>query len=214
MIVIIYVDDILIYYKSEDEINNFICRMKTEDVALNKEGSADGYLSIDIQRNGCQTTFTQVGLTKRIIHALGLDSKHSTAVATPAEKTALGKDIDDPPASGQVNYASMIGMLLYLGHSLPDIAFATHQCACYTFAPKQSHKNALKRIGCYLKGTLDKGLIFTPSDDLKIDCYPDADFAGLWTCEDKKDPHCIRSGIVYVICLSDRPVLWISKLQT
>jgi hypothetical protein len=129
MTVIIYVDDILIYCKSEDEINNFICRMKTEDVALNKEGSADGYLGIDIQCNGRQITFTQVGLTKRIIDALGLDSKHFTAVATPAEKAALGKDIDGPPASGQVNYASVIGMLLYLGHSCPNIAFATHQCA-------------------------------------------------------------------------------------
>jgi hypothetical protein len=84
MIVIIYVDDILIYCKSEDEINDFICQMKTEDVALNKEGSAEGYLGIDIQRNGRQIIFTQVGLTKRFIDALGLDSKHSTAVATPA----------------------------------------------------------------------------------------------------------------------------------
>ncbi len=213
MIFVIYVDDILIYCKSEDEINDFICRMKTEDVALNKEGSADGYLGVDIQCNGRQITFTQVGLTKRIIDALGLDSKHSTAVATPAERAALGKDIDGPPASGQVNYASVIGMLLYLRHSRPDIAFATHQCARYTFAPKQSHKNALKRIGRYLKGTLDKGLILTPSDDLKIDCYPDADFAGMWNHDDKNDPHCVRSRTGYVICLSDCPVLWISELQ-
>jgi hypothetical protein len=88
-----------------------------------------------------------------IIDALGLDSKFTTAVATPAEKAALRRDVDGPPASGQVYYASVIGMLLYLGHSCPDIAFATHQCACYTFSPKQSHEDALKRIGCYLKGT-------------------------------------------------------------
>jgi hypothetical protein len=92
----------------------------------------------------------------------------------------LGKNVDGPPASGQVNYASVIGMLLYLGHSRPDIAFATHQCACYTFAPKQLHEDALKRIGRYLKVTLTKGLILRPSDDLNIDCYPDANFAGLW----------------------------------
>ncbi len=72
-----------------------------------------------------------------MVEALGLNSKYSTAVATPAVKAALGKDVDGLPASGHVNYASVIGMLLYLGHSCPDIAFATHQCACYTFAPKQ-----------------------------------------------------------------------------
>ncbi len=97
-----------------------------------------------------------------------------------------------------MNYASVIGMLLYLGHSCPDIAFATHQCARNTFAPKQSHENALKRIGRYLKGTLDKGLILTPSDDLKIDCCPDADFAGLWNRDNKNDPQCVCSRTGYI----------------
>jgi hypothetical protein len=134
--------------------------MTTEDVALHKEGTAEGYLGVDIQGHGNQITCMQIGLTKHIIDALGLDSKYTMAVATPAEKAALGRDVDDSPASGQVNHASVLGMLLYLGHSCPDIAFATHQCAHYTFVPKQSHENALKCIGRYLKGTLDKGLIF------------------------------------------------------
>jgi hypothetical protein len=116
--------------------------MKKEDVALNKEGTAEGYLGVDIQWDGKQVTFTQLGLTKRIIDTLGLNLKLSTAVATPADKAALGRDLDGQPASGNVNYASVIGMLLYLGHSRPNIAFATHQCARYTFAPKQSHEDA------------------------------------------------------------------------
>ena len=88
-------------------------------------------------------------------------------------------------------------MLLYLNHSPPDMAFATHQCARYTFGPKQTHKDALIRIGQYLKGTIGKGLIMTPSAELKLDCYPDADFAGLWNRDDKHDPHCVRSHIGY-----------------
>jgi hypothetical protein len=105
-------------------------------------------------------------------------------------------------------------MLLYLEHSRPDISFATHQCARYTHSPKLSHENALKRIGRYLKGTLDKGLILTPSETLKIDCYPDADFAGLWNRDSVQDPHCVRSRTGYVINLADCPVLWKSRLQT
>ncbi len=194
---IIYVDDILIHGRGDKEIDDFIASMKTKDVALHNEGTAEGYLGVDIQRDGNKITFTQIGLTKRIIEALGLDSKFTTAVATPAEKAALRKDVDGPPASGQINYASVIGMLLYLGHSRPDIAFATHQCAQYTFALKQSHEEALNRIGCYLKGTLTKGLILCPNDDLKIDCYPDADFAGLWNRDKVDDPHCVRSRTGY-----------------
>jgi hypothetical protein len=179
--------------------------MKTEDVALNKEGTAEGYLRVDIQWDGKQITFTQVGLTKRIIEALGLNSKFSTAVATPAKKSALGRDLGGLPASGQVNYASVIGMLLYLGHSCPDIVF---------FYTSMCHEDAFKRIGRYLKGTLHKGLILNPINDLKIDCYPDANFAGLWNRDDEHDPQCICSRTGYVIFLLNYPVLWISKVQT
>ncbi len=93
-------------------------------------------------------------MTKHIIVVLGLNSKYSTSVETPAESSALGKDVDGKDAtSGSINYPSVVGMLLYLGHSPPDISFATHQCARYTHFPKQSHEDALQRIGWYLKGT-------------------------------------------------------------
>jgi hypothetical protein len=65
----------------------------------------------------------------------------------PADNKALGKDPDGLPASGKVNYASVIGMLLYLNHSQPDITFATHQCVRYKIGPKQTCKDAHIRIG-------------------------------------------------------------------
>ena len=103
--------------------------MKKDDISLHKEGTAEGYLGVDINRDGDRITLLQEGLTKRIISALGLDSKYSTPVDTPAENAALGHDLHGSNANGSVNYASVIGMLLYLGHSHPDISFATHQCA-------------------------------------------------------------------------------------
>jgi hypothetical protein len=126
----------------------------------------------------------------------------------------LGKDIDGEKASGSINYPSVIGMLLYLEHSRSDISFATHQCARYTNSPKMSHKKALKKIGRYLMGTVDHGLILNPSNELKIDCYHDADFAGLWNRDDVQDPRCVRSRTGYVINFADCPVLWKSRLQT
>jgi hypothetical protein len=54
----------------------------------------------------------------------------------------------------------------------------------------------------------------TPSAKLKLDCYLDANFARLWNRDNKHNPHCVCSCTGYVICLSDCPVLWISKLQT
>jgi len=60
----------------------------------------------------------------------------------------------------------------------------------------------------------DRGLIVNPTDDLKLECFCDADFAGLWGAEDEQDPICVRSRTGYVITIGGAPVLWTSKLQT
>eukprot|EP00804_Cyclotella_cryptica_P027797 CCRYP_009211-RA/>CCRYP_009211-RA protein AED:0.43 eAED:0.40 QI:0/0/0/1/1/1/2/0/235 len=106
-------------------------------------------------------------------------------LSTPDESAPLPEDSEGDLASGAFNYVAVVGMLLYLsGHSRPDIAFAVHQCARYTFRHTRKHELALIRIGRYLKGTMDKGLILSPSDEACIDCFPDADFAGLYGHED------------------------------
>ena len=138
--------------------------MKDEDVTLRREGTAEGYLGVNIEPDGNKTIRTQSGLTQRVIKALRLDSSYSTSCSTPAENAALPRDADGVPDTGSFNYATIVGMLLYLtGHSRPDCAFAVHQCARYTFEPKRSHKAAPKRIGQYWKGTKTKGLILEPS---------------------------------------------------
>ena len=106
-------------------------------------------------------------------------------------------------------------MLLYLsGHTRPDIAYAVNCCARYMFNPRFSHEVALKRIGRYLKATRDKGLILNPSKVLQIDCFPDADFAGLYGHEQASDPVCAKSRTGFIINVANCPVLWTSKLQT
>ncbi len=69
----------------------------------------EGYLGVDISKEGGQIILRQEGFTKRIISALGLDSKFSTPVDTPAESMALGKDLEGKNASGSINYTSVIG---------------------------------------------------------------------------------------------------------
>ena len=66
----------------------------------------------------------------------------------------------------------------------------------------------------YLQSTTDKGLVFTTSPDLALDCYADADFAGLWGQEDDQDPVCVKSRTGYVLLFGGCPLLWVSKLQT
>jgi hypothetical protein len=217
IIVIVYVDDLLLYARDDSTIDSLISKLKKDDIWIRKEESTEGYLGVDI--SDCSSdgsfTLTQSGLTKRVIEALGLHADWTGSKETPADVTALPKDTNGTPADPLVQYSSVVGMLLYLsGHTRPDIAFAVHQCARYTFQPTHRHVTALKRIGRYLKGTHDKGLIMRPSKRIHVDCYPDADFAGLYNKEDAQDPHCVRSRTGYVICVANCPVIWRSKLQS
>ena len=219
MIAIVYVDDILFFARDDSKIQNVIDKLKIAGVAIRREGSAEVFLGVDIQRSvtssgSSQITFTQTGLTKRIISALGLDSNLSKSHRTPAETSPLPKDADGEPAAGHINYPAVVGMLLYLsGHSRPDIAFAVSQVARYTFKPTRRHEQALIRIGRYLKGTVDRGMTMIPSATPSIDCYPDADFAGLYGHEHPQDPHCARSRTGYVILAFGCPVVWRSVMQ-
>ena len=106
-------------------------------------------------------------------------------------------------------------MLLYLaGNTRPDIAFAVHQCARFSHRPLRVHEDAVKRIVRYLVGTADRGLIFRPQDEVVLEAFADADFAGLWNSEDPQDPSCVKSRTGYLIRLGCVPVVWKSKLQT
>jgi len=83
---------------------------------------------------------------------------------------------------------------MYLtSNSWPDIQFAVHQCARFTYNPIASHEQAVLKICCYLRGTRDKGLVFKPNTSLALDCYVDADFSGLWKVENESDPVCVKS---------------------
>lgn len=59
---------------------------------------------------------------------------------------------------------------------------------------------------------VDKGLIFRPQDEIVLEAFADADFAGLWNSEDPQDPTCVKSRTGYLICLGNVPVVWKSKL--
>eukprot|EP00956_Cyclotella_meneghiniana_P011824 scaffold16629_cov44-Cyclotella_meneghiniana.AAC.1 len=169
VIVVVYVDDCLLYAKEDKHIEDLLAQLRERKVQINREGSAEGFLGVDVSYSSTDSiSLTQEGLTKRIITALGLDSSYSRSTETPAEVGPLPKDANGTPADPLYNYASIVGMLLYLsGHiSRPDIAFAVHQCARYTFKPTSRHFAALKRIGRYLKGTANKGLILRPSNHL------------------------------------------------
>ncbi|GFH50753.1 hypothetical protein CTEN210_07229 [Chaetoceros tenuissimus] len=222
VICVCYVDDCLFWAKDRAMIDAVIDKIK-EKMTLEVEDSVDGFLGIKVERkpneDGVEEIhLTQAGLINRVIVALGLDSESSHGTKIPAEANKpLPKDSEGDPYYQGFNYPSVVGMMMYLcNNSRPDIAFAVHQCARHSFRPTRLHAQYLIKIGRYLIRTRDKGLIIKPDPDVgifDIDCYVDADFAGLFSVEDNQDPHCVKSRTGYVIMVGGSPVVWSSKLQ-
>jgi len=218
VICVCWVDDCLFFSKSEKSIDRIIASIDDEKASdrlqLNIEDSVAGFLGIDLHRNtDGSIELKQIGLTERILRVMGLED--CKADKTPCETTPLGADKDGAPCEESWSFASVVGMMMYLAsNSRPDIAYAVHQCARFSHNPRHSHEVALKRIARYLKGTATRGMKINPNGKLQLDCYVDADFAGLFAGEDARDPTCARSRTGYVITLGDTPVLWTSKLQS
>jgi hypothetical protein len=156
---------------------------------------------------------TQPGLTVKILTTMNLENYNGCD--TPAATSPIHMDQDGPAFNESWQYDSVIGMLMYLANNTrPDIAYAVHQAARFTHHPRQSHAVGVKKIAQYFKQIKFEGMFISPQDSLRVDCYVDADFAGLFTVTDKKDPVCVKSRTVYVILLKGAPLLWASKMQS
>ncbi|XP_068491994.1 uncharacterized mitochondrial protein AtMg00810-like [Phaseolus vulgaris] len=112
---------------------------------------------------------------------------------------SAGKSVD------QTKYKGLIGSLLYLTASRPDIMFAVCLCTRYQANPKESHFKAAKRILKYIKGTSSIGLCYPSHSPIHLIGYSDSDFAG---CKlDRKS----TSGTCHL--LGSSLISWHSKKQ-
>nr|GFA40333.1 hypothetical protein [Tanacetum cinerariifolium] len=120
------------------------------------------------------------------------------------EKSKLDKDKEGKTIDSS-HYHGMIGTLLYLTASRPDLQFAICMCARYQSRPTEKHLHAVKRIFRYLRGTVNQGLWYPKDSLIALIAFADADHAG---CQ---DTHHSTSGSMQF--LGDRLVSWSSKRQ-
>jgi hypothetical protein len=99
-------------------------------------------------------------------------------VSTPMSSVAsLGPD-EDGEAVDQREYMSMIGSLLYLTATQPDIQFAVGLCACFQAFPRSSHQTTVQGVFRYFKHTPEFGIWYSASSSLDLVGFSDADFVG------------------------------------
>ncbi|GKB95451.1 copia protein [Tanacetum coccineum] len=93
------------------------------------------------------------------------------------EKIKLDEDLQGKLVDATL-YCSMIGSLMYLTSSRPDLIYAVCLCARYQAKPIEKHLNAVKRIFRYLKGAINMGLWYSKDTGMSMTTYADADHAG------------------------------------
>jgi Reverse transcriptase (RNA-dependent DNA polymerase) len=215
IMIVLYVDDLGIAYSNKKDLEAMLEKLKAMDLTFTREGTFTDFLGINFV-NCAKTntiTLTQKGLIQKIIAATGMEDCNPNYV--PASVQALGSDPDGEPMTESWSYPSIVGMLLYLStNTRIDIAMAVSQVARFNHSPKKSHAAAVKTIIRYLHRTADKGTIITPSGDLSLDCFVDADFAGLYGRELDSNPTSVKSRTGFLITLGDAPIIWKSQLQT
>nr|XP_016439335.1 PREDICTED: uncharacterized mitochondrial protein AtMg00810-like [Nicotiana tabacum] len=139
-------------------------------------GELNLFLGLQVKQTPRGTMISQQKYIKELLKRFEMES--SKIIDTPiATATRLDMDEHGSPVN-ETMYRGIIGSLLYLIASRPDIVFSVGLCARFQSNPKESHPKTAKRILRYLKGTQDLVLYYPSGDNFDLIGYADADYAG------------------------------------
>ena len=211
MYVAIFVDDLVIAGANLEEINAFKEALKSK-YSMKDLGVIKLCLGLEISfKSDGSIGISQSKYIKSMLKRFGLES--CNPVLTPLDPSVkLSKDMSPTSVKGMMKmeklpYRELIGSLMYLMVcSRPDISFTVGQLASYMNCPGTQHYNAAIHLLKYIKGSMDRELIYKSDSKLQIEGYCDADWA---TNADNR-----RSTTGYVFYLSGAPITWKSKLQS
>ncbi|GJR83469.1 retrovirus-related pol polyprotein from transposon TNT 1-94 [Tanacetum coccineum] len=163
----------------------------------------DVFLGLQVNQSPCGIFINHSYYVLEILKKYGMETYDP--VGTPMEiKDKLDLDQNGSPVDA-TKYHIMIGALMYLTSSRPDIVRATCLCARYQAKPTEKHLKEVKRIFCYLWGTINMGLWYTKDSGFELTRFLDVDYA---RCKDTFKSTCDRAQF-----LGEKLVSYSSKKQ-
>lgn len=174
LIVVVYVDDII--FGGSDKMCKFFSMNMQQEFEMSMLRELSFFLGLQIEKKNKGIFISQGKYIKEMLKKFGMED------CTPFRTRMiigckLSKE-DESPSVNQSKYRSMIGSLLYLTTTRPDILQAVTVVARLQAMPKETHVLAVKRIFKYLKGTVDLGLWYPRGKDLSLTAYTDGHFGG------------------------------------
>ncbi|GJY05587.1 retrovirus-related pol polyprotein from transposon TNT 1-94, partial [Tanacetum coccineum] len=202
LLVQIYVDDIIFASTDHNACNIFSKEMSSK-FQMSMMGQMSFFLGLQVSQSPGGIFINQAKYALETLKKYGMDL--SDPVDTPmVDRLKLDEDLMGIPVD-QTRFRGMVGSLMYLTASRPDLVFAVCMCARYQAKPTKKHFEAIKRVFRYLKGTINMGLWYPKDNAMSLTAYADADHAG---CQDSR-----RSTSGSAQFLGDRLVSWSSKKQ-
>ncbi|GKD45869.1 retrovirus-related pol polyprotein from transposon TNT 1-94 [Tanacetum coccineum] len=172
LLVQIYVDDIIFGSTNLKFFKRFEKLMHSR-FEMSLTGEINFFFILQIHQSP-QGIF--INQDKYALEIHGMDKCNSLGIPL-ATKPKLDADLSGTPVD-QTRYHSMIGSLMYLTSSRPDIVQAVCYCARYQTRPTEKHLKEVKRIFRYLKGTINMGLWYSKDYGFELTAFSDADHAG------------------------------------
>ncbi|XP_035551139.1 uncharacterized mitochondrial protein AtMg00810-like [Juglans regia] len=202
-IVLVYVDDILVVSNDLSQVIYFksviSTHFKTKDL-----GPLKYFLGLEVARSPSGIFLNQRKYALDILADSGLLG--SRPASFPMEQNLKLNDTNGDLLPDPGSYRRLVGRLIYLTITRPNIVFAVNILSQFMHAPRLPHMTAAIRVLRYIKGTSGQGIFFPSSNDLHVRAYTDSDWASCPTTR--------RSTTGFFITLGSSTISWRTKKQT
>ena len=200
--VLIYVDDLVVSASSSSLLASFKAYMNRcfhmKDLGISKY-----FLGLELARSPLGIYLCQRKYALGIIGETGLLA--AKPVGFPVEQNQTLALDKGPDFADVAAYRRLIGRIIYLAVTRPDLAYSVHLLAQFMQKPKLAHWNAALRVVRYLKGNPGQGILLRANTDLKLSVWCDSDWSGCRTTR--------RSLTGWFITLGGSPISWKTQKQ-
>lgn len=215
-LLLVYVDDIVITRNDSESITALKSYLHS-NFAIKDLGILKYFLGLEVARSSHGICLNQRKYTLELLADASMSGckpyvtpmeQHLKLTTTEYDEKFSSRThspIADLPLSDPTTYQRLIGRLIYLTITRPDICFVVTFLSQFMHAPKTSHLRAAERVLGYLKNSLGMGIFLSASSDLHLYAYCDSDWA---SC-----PMSRKSISGYLVTLGSSPISWKSKKQ-
>ncbi|KAF5468706.1 hypothetical protein F2P56_012842 [Juglans regia] len=172
---LVYVDDIIVIGNNEKE-KEALKRCLVKEFEIKELGRLKYFLGIEVAHSKEGIFISQQKYVTGLLRETG--QLACRPVSTPIEPNHKLGEANEDPAVDKEMYQKLVGKLIYLAHTQPDIAYAMSVVSQFMHNSREVYLQAVYRVLHYLKANPGKEILFKRKARLILEAYTDVDYAG------------------------------------